>query len=65
MDNLTDFVRVKAPGPLEWELERLKRIEAAAKWLIDRIDNWLVVTTEMSPSGIRDAVDQLRKAVRR
>lgn len=64
MDNLTDFVRVKAPGPLEWELERLKRIEAAAKWLIAR---WEFFDLERwCPSKhVRDAVDQLRKVVRR
>lgn len=61
MDNLTEFVRVKAPPPFVAELERLKRIEAAARWFVDRWDNpsagWV--------PAVRDAMGQLRKAVRR
>jgi len=61
MDNLTDFIRVKAPGPFERELERLKRIEAAAKWFVDR---WESPCAEW-PENVSNAVDQIRKAVRR
>lgn len=36
--SLEEFVRTQAPGPFVGELERLMRIETAARWFVDRVD---------------------------